>query len=82
MTNLEKAIIDRIHQFPPGKQEKVLKYVEGLDKEQSAEPIRQTLWEMVRHIIQEIPDEEWKQIPSDSSINIDHYLYGHDKKTA
>lgn len=80
MTNLEQAIIEKIHRFPPEKQQKVLDYAENLEKyEEDSE--NQTLWEKVRHIIEEIPQEEWDKLPTDGSINVDHYLYGHPKKS-
>lgn len=43
-------------------------------------PKRKTLWEMVKHIIEEVPDEEWEKIPADASLNLDHYLYGSPKR--
>lgn len=81
MTNLEQSIIDKIHRFTPEKQQKVLDYAESLESNghSTGEP-NQTLWEMVKDIIEEIPDDAWDEIPSDSSINVDHYLYGHKKK--
>ncbi len=34
------------------------------------------IWEIVAEISRSVPDEEWARIPADSSINLDHYLYG------
>lgn len=49
-----------------------------------SEPPRGTniswLLSMVEEISNDIPEEEWKKIPSDLAINLDHYLYGHPKK--
>ena len=81
MTNLEQAIIEKIHSFPPDKLQKVLDYAESIDANGDELPaINQTTWEMVKDIIEEVPEEVWAEIPSDASINIDHYLYGHKKK--
>lgn len=33
MTNLEQAIIDKIHRFPPDKQQKILDYAEIIEEE-------------------------------------------------
>lgn len=44
----------------------------------SARPI----WEEVEDIGKSIPLEEWKKLPDDMSINLDHYLYGAPKKDA
>lgn len=81
MTNLEQKIIAKIQHFPPEKQQKVLDYVENMDESgEKTKDMNATTWEMVKAIIEEIPDEEWTVIPSDSSVNVDHYLYGHEKK--
>ncbi|MBW4693444.1 MAG: hypothetical protein KME27_16980 [Lyngbya sp. HA4199-MV5] len=31
---------------------------------------------MIDEIRAQVPDEEWKKLPTDLSKNIDHYLYG------
>ena len=38
------------------------------------------LLEMVEEITKDIPEEAWEKVPTDLSINLDHYLYGHRKK--
>lgn len=83
MTNLEQTIIEKVHQFPPEKQQKLLEYAESLDETESSEnsPKRQTIWAKVKDIIEEIPQQEWAELPTDGSINVDHYLYGSPKKT-
>jgi len=35
---------------------------------------------VIAEISSEIPDEEWEKLPSDGSVNHDHYLYGAPKK--
>jgi hypothetical protein len=32
--------------------------------------------DFVDEISQQIPPEEWEKLPSDLSVNLDHYLYG------
>ena len=82
MTNLEQTIIEKVHAFPPEKQKKLLDYAEILEVEETAGEIEhQTIWEMVKDIIEEVPKEAWDELPTDGSINVDHYLYGHKKKT-
>ena len=80
MTNIEQIIIEKVHQFPPEKQQKLLEYAESLDKIEH-EAKHETLWEMVKDLVEEVPKEAWDELPTDSSINVDHYLYGHQKKT-
>ena len=82
MTNLEQTIIEKVHTFPPEKQKKLLDYAETLeDAEISQETEHQTIWEMVKDIIEEVPNEAWDELPTDGATNVDHYLYGHKKKT-
>jgi hypothetical protein len=41
---------------------------------------RRPIWEVIAEIGEQIPDEEWANVPSDASINYKHYLYGTHKK--
>lgn len=41
---------------------------------------RRPFWEVIVEISEQIPDEEWAKVPSDASINYQHYLYGVPKK--
>jgi hypothetical protein len=34
-----------------------------------------TLLEMVSAVIKKVPEHEWERVPTDLSINLDHYLY-------
>ena len=34
------------------------------------------IWEVIAEIGRSVPQQEWAKIPADSSINLDHYLYG------
>jgi hypothetical protein len=60
-------------------QEEVLQIIEtkfSLLQNKDSRPI----WEVITEISEDIPDEEWDKIPNDSSINLDHYLYGTPRK--
>lgn len=46
----------------------------------TAEQDRRPLWEKIEEISRSVPPEEWAKIPSDASINLDHYLYGAPKQ--
>ena len=82
MTNLEQIIIEKVHTFPPEKQQKILEYAEILEDETiSQETEHETIWDMVKQFADEVPNEAWDELPTDGSINVDHYLYGHKKKT-
>jgi hypothetical protein len=81
MTNLEQTIIEKVHAFPPEKQQKLLDYAETLEVEETAEEAEhQTIWDMVKEFAEEVPQEAWNDLPTDGSINVDHYLYGHKKR--
>jgi FPC/CPF motif-containing protein YcgG len=80
MTNLEQIIIEKVHTFPPEKQQKILDYAESLE-EIKQEAHNETLWDMVKDLVEQVPKEAWDELPTDGSINVDHYLYGHKKKT-
>ena len=58
----------------PEQQQEVLQFVEDL------EPPRRSLLEIWRELSTDIPEDEWEKIPSDASVNLDHYLYGAPKK--
>lgn len=82
MTNLEQTIIEKVHTFPPEKQQKILDYAEILEDEKiSQETGNETIWDMVKQFADEVPNDAWDELPTDGSINVDHYLYGHKKKT-
>jgi hypothetical protein len=38
-----------------------------------------SIWEIAEEIRKSVPQTEWKKLPKDASINVDHYLYGHRK---
>ena len=78
MTNLEQTIIEKVHSLPSDEQKETLEFVENLEKKvlQRSRPI----WEVIGEISKQIPDEAWDELPTDGSINVDHYLYGHAKK--
>ena len=73
-TDLEKAIVDKVNSLTLEQQEKVLEFARSLL------PARRNLWEIWQEHLKEIPEEEWDDVPTDASINLDHYLYGAPKK--
>ena len=81
MTNLEQTIIEKLHRLPPEKQQQVLDYADRIG-EAASEPVEsvKTTWEIIQEIVEEIPKDEWDKLPTDGSMNVDHYLYGHPKK--
>jgi len=41
---------------------------------------RRSIWEVVDKINADLPADTWENVPTDGSINLDHYLYGASKK--
>lgn len=87
-SNIEQAVVEKLRALPPEQQQQVLEFVEQLGKQSAAgkltevDPNSLPIWEVIRRISSEIPPEEWDAVPSDGSINLDHYLYGAPKKHA
>ncbi len=53
----------------------------GASEQNARSASRKTIWEIVRDIVEEVPEEEWAKLPTDGSVNVDHYLYGHKKRS-
>jgi len=39
------------------------------------------IWEIIEEIGAAVPSGEWDKVPRDGAVNLDHYLYGHPKKS-
>lgn len=78
-TDIAKTIFEKVKILPMNDQREVLEMVE---KKTSASSKRDTrpIWEIAIEISESIPLEEWEKLPSDGSVNHDHYLYGAPKK--
>lgn len=78
-SDVAKTIFEKVQILPLAEQKKVLEIVEqkvSSSRKKNARPI----WEIAKEIGESIPLEEWEKIPSDGSVNHDHYLYGAPKK--
>jgi hypothetical protein len=81
--NLEDQLIDKVRALPPGKQQEALRLLDSLATGTSAEETgvdRRPVWEVVDEINAGLPADTWEQVPTDGSINLDHYLYGAPKQ--
>ena len=81
-TEIAETIFEKVKNLSRKQQEDVLEIIE---QKFSASPNLQKsdsrpIWEVIAEISSEIPDEEWEKLPSDGSVNHDHYLYGAPKK--
>lgn len=50
----------------------IVRRLDQMTYDRSARPI----WELVEELGKSIPEEEWAKLPTDASVNLDHYLYG------
>ena len=78
-TEIAQTIYEKVKILPLDKQEEVLEFVEkkvSVAEKKDSRPI----WEIAKEISESVPLEEWEKLPSDGSVNHDHYLYGAPKK--
>jgi hypothetical protein len=83
--NLEDQLIDKVRALPPDKQREALRLLDTLASGVSAEPNgtsqdRRPIWEIVEEVNAGLPADTWDSVPTDGSINLDHYLYGAPKQ--
>jgi hypothetical protein len=83
--NLEDQLIDKVRALPPNKQQEALRLLDTLAGDVSGEPNgtagnRRPIWEVVDEINAGLPAGTWENVPTDGSINLDHYLYGAPKQ--
>jgi hypothetical protein len=50
--------------------------------EVSFDPSTKPIWEVIEEIGAAVPAGEWAKVPADGAQNLDHYLYGHAKKSS
>lgn len=84
-STLEDKLIDKVRALPPNKQHEALRLLELLASEPGSEPHgrhvnRRPLWEIIEEINCCLPNDTWDDVPTDGSINLDHYLYGAPKQ--
>lgn len=84
--SIEESLIEKLRGLPLEKQQEVLEFVEKLGRQETRETIqaepkdRMPIWERIAEISKEVPPEVWDELPTDGSINVDHYLYGSPKR--
>ena len=81
-TNLEDQLIDKVRALPPSKQEEALRLLDNLARSEGngTHLARKSIWEVVEEINAGLPTDTWETVPTDGSVNLDHYLYGTPKQ--
>lgn len=81
--NLEDQLINKVRALPPEKQQEALRLLDTLATGVSLEETdmdRRPIWEIVNEINAGLPADTWENVPTDGSVNLDHYLYGAPKQ--
>ena len=83
--NIEDKVIEKLRVLPEDQQAEVLKFVGDLASLETKPDNghatgRVAIWDKIEEIMRDVPDEVLASIPTDGSINVDHYLYGASKK--
>jgi len=84
-TNLEDQLIDRIRALPADKQEEALRLLDNLASRAGSVSNgksrgRRSIWEVIEEVNGGLPADTWDGVPTDGSLNLDHYLYRAPKK--
>lgn len=77
-SSIEEIVIEKLRALPSEQQREVLEFMEGLERQAVSPP--KTIWEEIREIVKDVPDEVWDRMPRDGAEQHDHYLYGAPKK--
>lgn len=78
--DIAQKIFEKVSSLSVEQQQDVLRIVEGKLKPRPRGDDSRPIWEIITEMSSEIPDEMWDELPSDGSVNHDHYLYGAPKK--
>ena len=83
-TEVAQTIFEKVSALPHSKQAEVLEFVERLAAQEAAPAAQheRPIWEVITEISSQDPEECWSEVPSDGSLNVDHYLYGAPKKSS
>jgi hypothetical protein len=73
-----ETLIEKVRALPLDKLEEVISFVESIARPEQ-QPAK-TIWEEIRDITRDVPDEVWERLPRDGAEQHDHYLYGAPKK--
>lgn len=69
-----ETIYEKVKSLPLESQKEALEFVEKLAQRKTERRLR--IFEKIDEIVAEKPKEIWAEVPTDSSVNVDYYLYG------
>jgi hypothetical protein len=74
---LEDQLIDKVRALPPNKQLEALRLLDtlaGAGSDAHGTGVdRRPIWEVVEEVNAGLPADTWENVPTDGSINLDHY---------
>ena len=75
---IEQQIIETIRVLPEEKQLEALEFLK--QKAEEEKPKKKKIWEKIDELMQTLPKDAFEGMPTDGSLNHDHYLYGSPKR--
>ena len=78
--DLQQTIQEQVRVLSEDEMKRVLDFMRNLRKENKSQKAK-SISAIFEDLSNEIPLEEWQELPSDGAENHDHYLYGAPKKT-
>lgn len=83
--NIEQELIEKVRALPFDKQLEALDYLSALAAKdgvaaEEAGLDKRPVWEVIEEMNRLSPPDTWDEVPTDGSINLDHYLYGAPKR--
>ncbi len=75
-----EAVWQEALKLPPDEQRELRKRLSSEIQASLVDDRETPLWDEIDEIIQGAPPGTWDNVPTDGSINTDHYLYGATKK--
>lgn len=81
--NLEDQLINKVRALPLNKQQEALRLLESLAPSPISERTgvdRKPVWAVVNEINAGLPADTWENVPTNGSIDLDHYVYGAPKR--
>ncbi|MGB7207888.1 MAG: hypothetical protein WBD27_04440 [Pyrinomonadaceae bacterium] len=78
-TEITQTIFQKVPMLSEDDQKKVLETVESLLDEKSLNKVK-PISAIFEELSNQIPLEEWQELPIDGAENHDHYLYGAPRK--
>ena len=84
-TEIAETIFEKVKVLPIESQREVLELIHNLQTRSQSTRLSESnglnkLWREIDAIVAQVPEDAWDEVPTDGSINVDHYLYGAPKR--